>query len=140
MFMQFQLKYFDLTIFQFSLQNGDSDVVCNIHKETVNHPGIISRLYEIGITNPHPPPTLYVATAYQLPLQETSALQSARFKIGVSFDVGTGTGKGIVERLKKAKGATIKKATPFAFCQTSKSYIFSSNSFTLLLLAVSPSL
>lgn len=40
MFMQFQLKYFNSTIFQFSLQNGDSDVVCNIHKETVNDENI----------------------------------------------------------------------------------------------------
>jgi hypothetical protein len=38
--MLFYFKYFDKTIFQFSLQNGDSDTICNIIKESINHENI----------------------------------------------------------------------------------------------------
>ena len=38
--MLFYFKYFDKTIFQFSLQNGDSDTICNIIKESINHDNI----------------------------------------------------------------------------------------------------
>lgn len=38
--MLFYFKYFDKTIFQFSLQNGDSDSICNIIKESINHENI----------------------------------------------------------------------------------------------------